>query len=233
MTWSLHAGRFLDSDIRIHMTFFMLPAYVGVAAWQAGGMMVMFEMMALLGLMLLCILAHEFGHILTARHYRIDTPTIYILPIGGMAMMDRMPRDPRQELAVIAAGPLTNLVIFLILTGLLGVGTTLSGLRNPDGSFDHLWSNLAMLNIIMIFFNMLPVFPMDGGRILRAALALLLRYRVATRIATFLGMLFAGGFVGYGAIQANIFPAMIGAFVFLGAYSEAVTVLGNGDDSRS
>lgn len=167
-----------------------------------------------------CVILHEFGHALTARHYGIQTKDITLLPIGGVARLERMPEDPKQELWVALAGPAVNVVIaavtWLVLLVTRG-GPDLTGINMESGSF---LDRIFLVNIFLVLFNMLPAFPMDGGRVVRALLATQMEYTRATQIAAHLGqsmaMLF--GLLGFLYSPMLIFIAI---FVWIGASQEA------------
>jgi Zn-dependent protease len=230
MRWSLKLGKIAGIEIFLHWTFFLLLGFVffsdlghGTPAAALGVLFVL----ALFG----CIVLHELGHALAARKYGIPTRDITLLPIGGVARLERMPRDPKQELWVAVAGPLVNVAIaaFLFVAIMIVRFTNLDAFA-PYAQRSFLWP-LLLMNLFLIAFNMLPAFPMDGGRVLRALLAYKLEYVRATRIAARVGqgmaLLFiaAGAFgymTGFKAFSApQPMLVLIGAFIFIGARNEA------------
>jgi Zn-dependent protease/predicted transcriptional regulator len=172
-----------------------------------------------------CVLLHELGHALVAQRYGIKTTDITLLPIGGLARLERMPEDPKQEISVALAGPAVNVVIALALfmgTWLLTPWKPVSDLTFTSGS---LIERLMAVNIVLVLFNLLPAFPMDGGRVIRGLLALRLKYSLATRIAAKLGQCMALLFVLTGLFFAqNPFLVFIGVFVWFGAAQESSIV---------
>jgi len=179
MKWSWKIARIADIDVFVHATFFILIAWIGLSYWQAEGTLT--AVASGIGFILTlfaCVVAHEYGHALMARRYGIRTKHITLLPIGGVAMLERMPEDPKQEIAVALAGPAVNLVIAVGLWLWLSASNTLVPaelLNLTKGSF---LERVMVVNIILAVFNMLPAFPMDGGRVLRAALAEASQYRL-------------------------------------------------------
>ncbi len=221
MKWSLKLGRIFGIDVFIHFTFLLLLAFVGFASLASGNNIynALFGVLYLLALFA-CVLLHEFGHALAARQYGIHTHDITLLPIGGLARLERMPDKPAQELWVAVAGPLVNVVIAL---GLFA-GLWLSGRWNPaqalnlqGGSIVH---QLLTVNIVLVLFNMLPAFPMDGGRVLRALLAMRMDYARATNIAATVGQGMAILF-GFAGLFLNPMLLFIAFFVWIGASQEA------------
>jgi len=220
---SLKIGRFAGINVYIHWTFLLLIGYV-LFYFGAGKPM----LTALKGVLFVltvfgCVLLHEFGHALTAKRYGIQTHDITMLPIGGVARLERMPREPRQELLVAAAGPAVNVVIAGFLFVLLMVfyrRIELSDSLNTRGSF---WVQLLGANIVLVVFNLVPAFPMDGGRMLRALLATKLDYVRATTIAARIGQTLAIAFALWGlfASPPNPLLVLVGAFVFIGAEAES------------
>jgi Zn-dependent protease/predicted transcriptional regulator len=226
MKWSIRIGKLFGIPLYVHVTFLLFLAWVGMKSWGAGqdGATVLADMLFICTLFA-CVVLHELGHALTARRYGIPTRDITLLPIGGVARLDRMPDDPKQELWVAVAGPAVNVVIAAVLfvvmqlsSSVFSIGEAgLSGLTS--GSF---LSRVLVVNIWLVLFNMLPAFPMDGGRVLRALLATRMQYTRATHIAATVGQLMALLFGLIGLFvpgwQMLIFIAL---FVWIGAAQES------------
>jgi stage IV sporulation protein FB len=219
MTWTFPLGRLLGSQLRVHATFFLLLAWIAAAAWADGGALAAVDstlfVLALFG----CVVAHEYGHALMARRYGIRTPDITLLPIGGMARMERMPERPGQEIAVALAGPAVNVVIWAGLVA-FGASSGLEALSDPVGTQDFL-GRLAAVNLFLAVFNLIPAFPMDGGRVLRALLSLGTTRVRATRFAATAGQIVAFLFGFIGLTSGNPILLLIAVFVFLAAQAEA------------
>ncbi|UCF18565.1 MAG: site-2 protease family protein [Gemmatimonadota bacterium] len=221
MKWSWKLGEFAGIGVYMHATFLLLLAWVGVTHWIAeqSPEAVLFGIGFILAIFL-CVVLHEFGHALTARRYGIRTRDITLLPIGGVARLERMPDKPIQELWVALAGPAVNVVIaVLLLLAILAVGgfqpvDSLSMISGP------ILERLLIVNVILVVFNMIPAFPMDGGRVLRALLALRLDYTRATQVAAGLGQAIALLF-GFLGLFANPLLLFIAFFVWIGAAQES------------
>lgn len=221
MKWSTKVGTFAGIDVYVHTTFLMLLAWVAFSHWQTersvsaalGGVAFV---LALFG----CIVLHEFGHALTARRFGIRTRDITLLPIGGLARLERMPDDPKQELWVALAGPAVNVVIALALFVALQVTGTLAPLHTLGVASGTFLERLMIINVFLVAFNLLPAFPMDGGRVLRALLAIRMDYTRATQLAANIGqgMALVFGLVG---LFSNPFLMFIALFVWIGAGQEA------------
>jgi len=224
MKWSMRLGRLFGIDVYMHMTFLLLLAWVGVShylphhdlaeAWS--GIVFILVLFAI-------VVLHELGHALTARRFGIRTRDITLLPIGGVARLERMPEDPRQELLVAVAGPAVNVGLAAIVAVFMMAvaGSQLTGevsLVGGDFLRKLLWINLALA-----IFNMIPAFPMDGGRVLRALLAMRMDYVHATQVAATVGQVLAFGF-GFIGLFTNPFLVFIALFVWMGAAGEASMV---------
>ena len=218
MNNSWHLGRFADIDVRIHWTFLLLPAWIYFSKVAAGSGVVAATVAVLFVLAIFgCVVLHEYGHALTARRFGIGTRDITLLPIGGVASLNRMPRNPLQELAIAVAGPAVNVVIAAALFIALPMIATTSLL--PVAVIGFL-SKLAWVNVALVVFNMLPAFPMDGGRVLRATLALVMPYAKATRIAVRVGRFAAVGLGVLGLFSGNLMLVVLAAFIFMAAGAE-------------
>ncbi|MFN3595771.1 MAG: site-2 protease family protein [Rubricoccaceae bacterium] len=224
----LRLGRFFGIDVFLHWTFVLL--IVGAFAFFLLGGRGVNEALGGVGLIaavFACVVLHEYGHALMARRFGVPTKDITLYPIGGVARLQRLPEDPKQELLIALAGPAVNVVLALAIYAWLALsGTPLlapTGLLGPAGAF---WSNLLWLNVVLVAFNMLPAFPMDGGRVLRALLAFRLDYARATRIAAGVGQ---GMAILFGLLAVmppfNPFLLFIALFVYLGAQQEAHAAL--------
>jgi len=221
MKWSWKLGEFRGIGVYMHATFLILIAFVVFSHWNAGHSVgktlegVGF-ILALFG----CVVLHEFGHALMAARYGIKTRDITLLPIGGLARLERMPDEPLQELWVALAGPAMNVVIATGLFAWLHFSATLAPLEQLTVTTGPFLERLLVVNVILVVFNMLPAFPMDGGRVLRALLATRLEYTQATQIAASIGQAMAllFGFLGF---FFNPFLLFIALFVWIGAAQEA------------
>lgn len=221
MQWSFPIARVAGSEIRIHLTFFLLLLWIGVASFQQGGQAVAVEGVLFIVAVFACVVLHELGHAVAARRYGIRTPTITLLPIGGVAQLEQMPENPAEEIVVAIAGPLVNVVIAAILVLLLGGlpdAATISAIENPAGGFV---ARLAMVNIALVLFNLIPAFPMDGGRVLRALLAMRYPRVRATRIAATTGQILAFAFGFLGLLSGNVLLIFVAIFVYVAAASES------------
>lgn len=211
MRGSFRIARISGIDVKLHFTFLLLPLLLGFSGYASAGGRLSAAVEAVVPLFLLfgCVLLHEFGHALAARHYGIKTDDITLLPIGGIARLERMPEEPSQELVVTLAGPAVNVAIILGLGLMLGAGSLqwafTSRLQDASGSLPISLFLLAV-NVKLLLFNLLPAFPMDGGRVLRALLATQIGYARATRIAAGIGQIFAVGFAlaGLGILLPGI-----------------------------
>ena len=218
MSWSVQIGRLFGIPVRLHLTFLLLMgwlAYRGALSGEMTGVLLAASLFA-------CVLAHELGHSVVAQRYGVKVVDITLLPIGGVARMASIPDKPRQEFWIAVAGPAVNLVIapILYLAHWLILGPIPLHHLMHFGLGDPL-SQVAQLNLFMALFNLIPAFPMDGGRILRALLAERMPYALATHKAASLGQLVAILLGFYGLLQGNPVLILIALFVFMGAGDEA------------
>ena len=224
MKWQWKLGTFAGIDVFVHATFLLLIGWIGYSYWlQYGTIAKVIEGILFILALFLCVVLHEYGHALTARRYGIKTRDITLYPIGGVARLERLPDKPIEELWVALMGPAVNVVIaavlfvYLYLTGGLA---QITDLTVASGSF---LMRLMLVNISLVVFNLLPAFPMDGGRVLRALLAMRMDYVRATQIAATIGqgMAFLFGLAG---LFGNTFLLFIALFVWIGASQEASMV---------
>ncbi len=223
MKWSFRLTTISGTEVRIHLTFFILLAFVAMQGMAGGhGVAGALDAVVLVSAMFFCVLLHEFGHVFAARGYGIRTPDITLLPIGGMARLERMPRNPFHEFVVAVCGPMVNVAIAATIYLVVGVTTEL----DPEFQFHqpgHFWEKLMVWNLFMVAFNMIPAFPMDGGRVFRAILAMFFDYSKATRWAASLGQGIALFVVLYMLLSGHFQPVLllIAFFIFMAAGQEA------------
>jgi Zn-dependent protease/CBS domain-containing protein len=232
MLWSIPIARIAGTVVRVHVTFLLFLVWIGGSSWRAGGREAAWESVTFMVLLFGCVLAHEFGHIVAARRYGIRTPDVTLWPIGGVASLERIPDNPREELVVALAGPAVNVVIAALLIALMGAApdsAAMTALENPRAG---LIPRLAAANIFLVVFNLIPAFPMDGGRVLRALLALRYGRVRATAIAGSVGQIAAFGFGFIGLVSGNVLLIFIAIFVYLAATAESQAI-GLQDAARS
>ena len=240
MRGSLKIFTWFGIPVFVHWSFGLIFIYIlwhaysnGLSpvdtAWMSGLFMAIFG----------CVLLHEYGHALAARRYGVRTRDIVLMPIGGMARLERMPEKPWQEFVVAIAGPMVNVVIFLLMV--IGITvlaqpeqletiraavlaeTTGEPIEETGIEVSKLLQysiNFAISNLILVVFNMIPAFPMDGGRVLRALLSMRIGRAKATRIASWIGQGFAVLFAAWGIYSGNIMLSVLGLFVIYAARSE-------------
>jgi Zn-dependent protease/CBS domain-containing protein len=224
MKWSIRLGKAFGIPVYMHLTFLLLLAWVGWSYWmQSKSLEATLAGLFFIIALFACVVFHEFGHALTARRFGITTRDVTLLPIGGVARLERMPDDPRQEVWVAVAGPAVNVGIAAVLFVWLNTAghlAPLTGLSLTGGPF---LERLMLVNIFLVLFNMIPAFPMDGGRVLRGFLAMRMEYTRATHIAASVGQ--AAAFV-FGLIGLFYNPLLIfiAFFVWIGAAHEASMV---------
>lgn len=220
-SWKL--GHAAGIGIYVHWTFLILPLVVGLSTLGASGLAAAIETVLFILAIFGCVVLHELGHALAARRYGIGTRDITLLPIGGVARLERMPRRPIQELVVALAGPAVNVAIAATLFLVLQSVADVEQLLNTGFLASSFLAQLMLANIALVVFNLLPAFPMDGGRVVRALLATRLSYNRATEIAAGIGQGMAVLFAIVG-LFSNWTLLLVAAFVFFAARSEAASV---------
>jgi len=221
MKWSLKIARISGIDVYLHFTFVLLIAWIALAYWQLEGTAdAVIRGVGFILALFACVVLHEFGHALAARRFGIRTRNIVLLPIGGIASIEKTPEEPRQEILIALAGPAVSFgiaaVLWLVLRAGSGIATT-DTLSLTEGSF---LQRLMLLNLMLGAFNLLPAFPMDGGRVFRAALSLRLGPLRATRIAALVAQA-AAILLAVVGMRYNLFLVLIAIFIWIGATAEA------------
>lgn len=226
MKWSFKLTEFAGIGVYVHWTFLILIVWILIAHIWRGNSLI--EALAGVGFVLalfLCVVLHEFGHALTARRFGVETRDITLLPIGGVARLERIPEKPVQEFLVAVAGPAVNVVIAGLIFALLLVLGMVGQLTQLQMSASSFLINLMWVNVALVIFNMIPAFPMDGGRVLRALLATRMTRVKATHIAASVGQAIAIIFAIAGLFIPGMFMLLfIALFVYLGAQGEAQAV---------
>jgi Zn-dependent protease/CBS domain-containing protein len=224
MKWQWKIARIAGIDVYMHATFLLLIGWVAFAYWtEQQSLAAVLSGVFFILLLFVFVVMHEYGHALTARKYSIKTRDITLYPIGGVARLERMPEKPIEELWVALAGPAVNVVASIVLFGYLVVSGTFQPLTSLSISTGSLIERLMVVNLWLVLFNLIPAFPMDGGRVLRALLGLRLEYVKATQIAANVGQAFAFLF-GLIGLFTDPFLVFIAVFVWMGAAQEASMV---------
>lgn len=236
MNWNLAEFKLWGIDVKVHWSFVLILAFgafvygAGPAGWGLGGL---YGALSIL-LLFACVTLHEYGHALVARRFGIGTRSILLLPIGGVANLERLPEKPAQELAIVAAGPLVNLLLVLLLLpaawlangsswqGLFTLNAMGASIQNPG--LQSLLVYLISTNLLLALFNLLPAFPLDGGRLLRALLAYTMPYVQATRTAVAVGRFLAILMAVFGIFSGGISLLLIAFFVYVGGSAELESV---------
>lgn len=224
MSWSFRLIRVFGTEVKIHLTFLLLLAGLWIVTQRGSGVEEALVTTGFILALFLCILLHEFGHILMARRFGIRTPDVILLPIGGVARLERMPEEPRQELLIALAGPAVTLAIALLLAGVVALRGEPLILMPAEGEAANFLLDLVRVNLFLLAFNLVPAFPLDGGRVLRALLTMRMPHVKATRIAARIGQALAMGLGVFGLINQNLSMTLIALFVFFGAGSEVTQV---------
>jgi stage IV sporulation protein FB len=216
--WSYRLGRFFGIDVRVHLSFPLLLAYVGFSARSDGAtsLAALLHVLFVLAVFVFVVM-HEYGHALTARRFGIRTREITLYPVGGVAMLEGMPRRPQEQLWIALAGPAVNFALAAVFA-LFATwnGATVGGLFR----YESLWSVLFMVNVMMGAFNLLPALPMDGGRVLKALLAMrmepLRATAIAARVARYVAVLMAL----WAMYSGNVVLIAIAMFVYFASGAE-------------
>jgi len=220
MSWSIKLFSVGGTAVRMHLTFLLLLGWIAAVQWMRGTLQDAIAGVAFIIVLFACVLLHEFGHIVAGRRYGIRTPDVTLWPIGGIASMERMPEKPSQEIVVALAGPAVNAVIAFVLIVALGLRFDLEQMTPIEVIQSSFVAQIAAANIILLVFNLIPAFPMDGGRVLRAALAMKLGNARATQVAAIVGQILAVVFAVLG-LMGNPVLVLIAIFIFLAARGEA------------
>ncbi len=222
MRWSLRIGKIRGISIRVHLTFFLLLLWVGVMQGAndglAGGRRSILFTLMIFG----CVLLHELGHSYVSQRYGVRVRSITLLPIGGIAALEDVPR-PRQEVPIALAGPAVNFAIAGVVLAFLVVSRSERSFLHPIINTEDLWPSLLWANLYLALFNLIPAYPMDGGRVLRGWLAQKMDYVAATRRAVGIGQFFSFVMMALGIL--NLWLLLIGIFLYLGASAEERTTV--------
>ena len=229
MGGSFKIGRFSGIDVRVHWTFLLLLAFFAFIGYQTSGSLAgALTPIAVIVALFVCVLLHEFGHSLVAQRLGLEIHSITLLPLGGVSNLESLPEKPADEVKITLAGPLVNVVLAPIF---FGVGLLFGAVpRMPANvttgieSVGEFFFYLGYLNIVLAVFNLIPAFPLDGGRILRALLSTRLGSVRATDISSIVGQLFAIAFFLIGILGGNFLLALIAVFIYFGATGEAQMV---------
>jgi Zn-dependent protease len=213
-------ARIRGIDVRIHWTFWILILFYLVSVSRSSGLPEGLIAVAFIMSVFVCVLLHEFGHAIAASWYGIRTKDITLLPIGGVARLERLPDRPIQEFVVALAGPAVNVVIAILLIIPVSL-RMLSGTAAPIVELGAgFFAQLMAVNVILVLFNLLPAFPMDGGRVLRSLLAMRWGHLRATQIAARLGRWMAVGFGIWALLSGNMLLLLLAVFVFIAGTAE-------------
>jgi stage IV sporulation protein FB len=223
VSWSLNIGKVAGTVVRLHITFVLFLVWIFASSYVSNGAAEAWSTLLFVVLLFLCVLLHEFGHIFTARAFGVSTPYVTLLPIGGVAQLERIPEDPWEEFVIAIAGPAVNVVIAAVLIVFANAHLGATAAMGVDDMQIPMVDRLATVNLFLALFNLIPAFPMDGGRVLRAALASRMGFVRATERAASIGQItaFVLGFIG---LFHNPILVFIAIFVYLAASSEAHSV---------
>lgn len=226
---SFKIGRAFDIDVKVHWTFFLLLLFFGVLGYLGpGGAGAAVITIGLILVLFVCVVLHEFGHALVGQRLGTAVQDITILPIGGVARFETLPEKPSDEIKIAVAGPLVNVALAPIFFGLALLAgqdlTTLPSLEAAQQSPGAALFYLGVINVALVVFNMIPAFPLDGGRVLRGLLAIRFGAVKATDISSAIGQGLAFGLFLVGLLAGNFILALIAVFIFFGASGESQVV---------
>ncbi len=227
MSWSWKIATVRGIGVYLHATFWLVVAWILFVYLATGqGLFAALQGVAVVLLLFLCVVLHEFGHALAAQRYGIQTRDITLYPIGGVARLERIPRNPSQELVIALAGPAVNVLIAGGLALILLATKAFDGTEQLVSGEGNVLRKLFWMNLLIVGFNMLPAFPMDGGRVLRALMAQRMEYGRATQLASTVGqgMAFLMGLYGLFGPSPQPMLLFIAFFVYVGAGQEAAMV---------
>jgi Zn-dependent protease len=232
MMRSLTVARIRDIDIRLHPTFALVFVWVLIDWRRIGagvGISAVIFTLILVILIFACVLLHEFGHAFMARQHGVRVHDVSLSAVGGVARMEQLPAEPRAEMLIAMAGPAANFALVVALAPvvlLIGVASGFSSLEDYaltvfDPSVAGLTTTLLYANVLIIVFNLLPAFPMDGGRVFRAGLTTVFGRETGTRVAVLVGEAFAIMLLLFSIFVAqSVILILLSLFVMIVAYGE-------------
>lgn len=238
MAWSFKLVRLFGVDVKVHFTFVLLLVLQGMQAFSTDGLAGAQQVLGFTLAVFACVVLHEYGHILTARQFGIQTKDVVLLPIGGVARLERLPDRPREEFLIAIAGPAVNLAIAGLICAVLVsrgdaplgvIRSTVPALLTGEAAgitllLSSYWYFLLAINLFLMAFNLIPAYPMDGGRVLRALLAVRMGNVRATRVAAKVGQVLAMSAGVFGLVNQDFMLVLLAVFVYLGAGAEAQAV---------
>ena len=218
-------GRIFRINFRIHITFFLLLFFIFLSVLASKGLKAALIETIFICSVFLCVLIHEIGHSLIARRFGKEAKSITLLPIGGVSALEEMPEKPAQEILMAIIGPFINIAIAFVLFLIVGRMSTAKELTLISTNAGNFFPNLVTVNIFLAIFNLIPAFPMDGGRVFRGFLAFWMDFVSATRAAVLVGQIIAMIFIFSVFLGANFWLSIIGIFLFLAATGEKQEVV--------
>ncbi|MBX3421890.1 MAG: site-2 protease family protein [Pirellulaceae bacterium] len=233
----MKVGKVYGIDVHVHWSFWVLVLFYLISVSRTGGIVEGVMAVTFILAVFACVLLHEFGHAAAAAYYGIPTRDITLLPFGGIARIERMPDKPLQELVVALAGPAVNIAIaaLFIAPVTLGIMTNVSAPAVGWGT--NFLAQLLVVNLLLVGFNLLPAFPMDGGRVLRSLLAIRLGHLRATQVAVRTGRWMALAFAIWAVVSLNVVLLLIAGFIYFAGLAELIQVrmriAGQAADSQS